>query len=103
MVVRIRFGKGLKVGKQRRKNRRVALAIAAMLTPAAFLVGVIGVWRLSADLGFASGFAISSGIFSHWQAWLATAALLEICARLLNRYAKNSDAAVPGTGSGNAL
>lgn len=99
MVVRIRFGKGLKVGKRRRKNRRIALAVAAMLTPAAFLVGVIGVWRLAADLGFTARFAISSGIFSHWQVWLATAVLLQICARLLNRYGKSGDTAVPGSGN----
>lgn len=103
MVVRIRFGKGLKVGKlRRRKNRRIALAVAAMLTPAAFLVGVIGIWRVAADLGFTAGFAISSGIFSHWQVWLATAVLLQIFARLLIRYGKSGgDSAVPG--SGNAL
>jgi len=93
MVVRIRFAKGPTVGMRRRKNRRIALATAGLLTPVAFLVGVVGVWRLTADLGFTAGFAISSGIFSHWQVWLATAVLLEICARLLNRYGKSGDAA----------
>jgi hypothetical protein len=94
MVVRIRFSKGPKVAEKRRKNRRVALATAGLLTPAAFLVGVVGVWRLTADLGFTAGFAISSGIFSHWQVWLASAVLLEVFARLLNRYGKSEDAAV---------
>jgi hypothetical protein len=89
MVVRIRFGKGPTVGKKRRKNRRIALAVAGLLTPAAFLVGVIGLWRLTADLGVTAGFVISSGIFSHWQVWLATAVLLQLCARLLNRYGKS--------------
>jgi len=103
MVVRIRFGKGLKVGKQRRKNRRVALAVAAMLTPAAFLVGVVGIWRLSADLGLTSGFAISSGLFSHWEVWLATAVVLQLCAGLLNRYGKSGDSHPAVPGSGNAL
>jgi hypothetical protein len=93
MVVRIRIVKGLKVGRQRRKNRRIALAAAALLTPAAFLVGVFGVWRLTADLGFTAGFVISSGIFSHWQVWLATAVLLQLCARMLNRYGKSDAAA----------
>jgi hypothetical protein len=101
MVVRIRFGKGLRVGKKRRKNRRMALAAAAMLTPAAFLVGVVGLWRVSSDLGIASGFAISSGVFSHWQVWLATAVLLQLCARLLNRYGRSGETAA--SGSPNAL
>ena len=92
MVVRIRFGRVPRVGKKGRKNRRFALAAAGLLTPAAFLVGVLGLWRLTADLGFTAGFAISSGIFSHWQVWLATAVLLQLCARLLNRYGKSGDA-----------
>lgn len=93
MVVRIRFGKGPKVGKKRRKNRRLALAAAALLTPGAFLLAVIGVWRLTADLGFTAGFVISSGIFSHWQVWLATSILVQLFARLLNRYGRSGDAA----------
>jgi len=93
MVVRIRFGNGPRVGKKRRKNRRIALAAAGLLTPAAVLVGVVGLWRLTADLGFTAGFAISSGIFSHWQVWLATAVLLQAFARLLIRYGKSGDAA----------
>jgi hypothetical protein len=79
----------------------MALAAAVLLTPAAFLVGVVGLWRLTADLGFTAGFAISSGIFSHWQVWLAMAVLLQVCARLLNRYGKSEDAAA--SGSRNAL
>ena len=101
MVVRIRFGKALKVEKKGRKNRRMALAAAVLLTPAAFLTGVVGVWRVTDDLGFTAGFAISSGVFSHWQVWLASAVLLQVCARLLNRYGKSGDAA--SSGSRNAL
>jgi len=93
MVVRIRFAKGPTIGRQRKKNRRVALAAAGLLTPAAVLVGVVGLWRLTADLGFTAGFAISSGIFSHWQVWLATAGLLQLFANLLNRYGRSGDAA----------
>jgi hypothetical protein len=97
MVVRIRFGTGAKLAARRNTGavwaRRMALAAAGLLTPAAFLVGVVGLWRLTADLGFTAGFAISSGIFSHWQVWLATAVLLQLCARLLNRYGRSGDAA----------
>jgi hypothetical protein len=101
MVVRIRFGIGHKVASQRRKNRRTALAFAALLTPAAFLMAVVSLWRVTADLGFTAGFAISSGVFSHWQVWLAIAVLLQVCARMLNRYGKSGDVAAPG--SRNAL
>ena len=93
MVVRIRFGKGLKVGAKRRKNRRVALAVAALLPPAAFLAGVLGAWRIAADLNWTNSFAIPSGIFSHWQVWAGAAFALQLCARTLNRYGKSADPA----------
>jgi hypothetical protein len=91
MVVRIRFGKGPKVGKKRRKNQRIALAVAALLPPAALIAGVLGAWRVAADLNWTNSFAISSGIFSHWQVWLGAAIALQLCARGLNRYGKSGD------------
>jgi len=94
MVVRIRFGKPTKVARVRRKNRRVALAVAAMLSPAAFLASVLGLWRLAADMQWAGSFAIVSGIFSHWQIWMGGAVLLQLCSRMLNRYGRDEDAAV---------
>ena len=71
MRVRIRFGKGPQVSRKRRKNQRMALVAAGcLLTPAAFLAAVLGLWRIAADLSLAGNFAISSGLFSHWQVWL---------------------------------
>jgi hypothetical protein len=91
MVVRIRFGRGTKVGKKRRKNQRVALAVASLLTPAAFLASVLAFWRIAADMGWTGSFAIPSGIFSHWQVWMGLAAALQFCSYLLNRYGKSGD------------
>ena len=93
MVVRIRFGKGPKVCIKRRKNQRIALAVAALLPPAAFLAGALGAWRIAADLNWTNSFAIPSGIFSHWQIWLGAAVALQACARILNRYGKSGDPA----------
>ena len=62
MLVRIRFGKGSKVERKRRKNQRVAMAFATFLTPA--------------------------GLFSHWQVWFAFAGLLQTGSHLLNRYGR---------------
>ncbi len=93
MVVRIRFGKGPKPGKTRRKNQRVALAAAVLLTPAALMALALGAWRVAADMKWAGAFAISSGFFSHWQVWIAAAVLLQASSHLLNRYGKSeSDA-----------
>jgi len=91
MLVRIRFGKGLQVGKARRRNKRMALAVSALLTPGAFLASVLALWRIAADLNIAAKFAIPSGVFSHWQVWMVIAAMLQVCSRMLARYGKRDD------------
>lgn len=91
MVVRIRFGRGSKVERKRRKNRRVALAFASFLTPAAVMAAALGAWRLAADPHWASNFAIPTGFFSHWQVWFASAGLLQSGAYALNRYGRAGD------------
>ena len=88
MLVRIRFGKGPKVAKKRRKNQRLAQMAAAMLTPAALAALALGLWRLAADLNWTSAFVIPDGLFSHWLVWVVAAILLQLCAHLLNRYGK---------------
>ena len=94
MVVRIRFRKGPKLGQRRQKNRRIALAAGAMLTPAALVAMLLGLWRIAADLNLTASFAIPSGLFSHWQVWMAAAAALQLCARMLNRYGREGEAAI---------
>lgn len=93
MIVRIRFGSGAKVGRKPRNQRRFALGLAGLLTPAAVLAAVLGLWRVAADMNWTGGFAISSGFFSHWQVWLGTAFVLQLCSHLLNRYAKSGETA----------
>jgi len=92
MKVRIRFSRGARVGIARRKNRRVALAVGALLTPAAVMACILALWRLAADLSWTNRFAISSGLFSHWQVWMGAAILLHFCSRALNRYGRGGDA-----------
>lgn len=94
MVVRIRFEKGRALGSRRPKlNRRLALACAALLTPAALMASVLAAWRIAADLNFAGSFAIATGFFSHWQVWLGAAIALQLCSRVLNRYGRGNDEA----------
>jgi hypothetical protein len=97
MVVKIRLSSGRKVQKKPRKNQHVALALAALITPASVMALVLASWRLAADLKFTSQFPITDGLFSHWQVWLAAGVALQGCAVLLNRYGK-SEAALPETG-----
>lgn len=88
MLVRIRFGKRPPVSTKRETNRRVAQAIAALLKPAALAACVLGCWRIASDFNWTGGFAIASGLFSHWQVWLGAAAVLQLCSHVLNRYGK---------------
>jgi hypothetical protein len=91
MKVRIRFSKGVKIGRNRVRNRRLALLAGALLTPAALVAWVLGLWRIAADLNWTNQFAIESGLFSHWQVWFGLGALLQWFSRLLNRYGKQED------------
>lgn len=107
MVVRIRFGRGPAVRRGRGKNRRLAWAAGALLTPAAVMAFALAAWRLCADLGFAREFVFAEGLLSHWQVWMAAAALIELCAWALNRYGERSSetsatAPEPGPAGGRA-
>lgn len=81
------------MGRKPRRRRRFAAGLAGLLTPAAVLTAALAFWGIAADLNWASSFAISAGLFSHWQVWLAGAAALQVCAQLLNRYAKKGETA----------
>ena len=93
MVVRIKFGKGAVVSKVKGKNRRVAMALAALLDPAAVMALALALWAIAAERKWVGAFAISSGPFSYWETWLAAATALELCAVALNRYGKSGGAA----------
>jgi hypothetical protein len=86
MLVRIRLGRQPKPAVKRARNGRIALGIAALLTPGALAALVLAIWRLGADLNLTGSFAIPSGLFSHWQVWMGAAVLLQVCALALNRY-----------------
>ena len=89
MRIRIHWRKSANEPHQR--PRLMALGAATLLTPAALAAFTMAVWRIAADLHWTSAFVISSGIFSHWQVWLATAVLLLISASALNRYGRGTD------------
>jgi hypothetical protein len=57
-------------------SRDAATGVAAMLSPAAAIALVLSFWRLGSDLGWTGQFAISNGLFSHWQVWFALAIIL---------------------------
>jgi len=88
MVVRIRLGRGPHPTYRPGKQRRLALTLAAFLSPAALMAASLAGWRLAADLNWTRQFAISAGLFSHWQVWIAMAVTLQLAASRLNRYGR---------------
>jgi hypothetical protein len=57
---------------------QLANILVALLTPAALVAFVLGIWRVCADLGWAGAFFIADGFFSHWQVWIALSIGLKI-------------------------
>jgi hypothetical protein len=88
MKVRIRLRRDAATARQLARTRGVASIAAAFLTPAAAMALVLGAWRLGYDLKWTGEFAITRGIFSHWQVWIAMAGVLQTCAAILNRYGR---------------
>lgn len=88
MVVRIRLRRAPAVANGKGAPRDFALAAASLLTPSAVATCALAIWRIGADLQWTGQFAISSGIFSHWQVWVALSALLQLGASALNRYGR---------------
>ena len=86
MHVALSLGRGPYVQRNRGKNRRLALAAAALLSPAMLAAWVLVLWRLTADLRWTAEFAITSGPFSHWQTWFGAAACLHVLANRLKAY-----------------
>jgi hypothetical protein len=91
MVVRIRLSYGSAVRKTVAANRHAALLTSSLMTPLAVMAASLGVWRLAADLKWTGAFAISQGIFSHWQVWVAVAVGVQFAAFLLHRYATRNN------------
>jgi hypothetical protein len=51
----------------------VKSALSGITTLVSVSCLMLGLWRLTADVGWTDEFAIQSGLLSHWQVWLALA------------------------------
>jgi hypothetical protein len=68
------------------QDRIAALLLASLAAPCALLAFTMAFWRVAADLHWTRTFVIANGVFSHWQTWLASAAILFLIITLLDRY-----------------
>jgi hypothetical protein len=94
MILRVRLGQGRPITARQGKNRRLALALGALLVPASLMAYVLGFWRLASDMGAAGEFGIQ-GLFSHWQIWICLAVALHVSSRTLTKYGRGGDFKVP--------
>ena len=70
-------------GKTIRASEETADLLVALLSPAAVIALVLGLWRVTADLDWTGSFLISKGFFSHWQVWIVLAIVLKMGASAL--------------------
>jgi len=70
-------------------------AVEWMLAPLSLMAFVLGFWRLGADLNWTGEFAISAGLFSHWQVWMVIAVAMRLGASSLRHHAGRGGAAMP--------
>lgn len=71
-------------------SRQLANTLIALLTPAAVVAFVLGLWRVCADLGWAGAFLIADGFFSHWQVWIALSIALKMLSSTLIAWGSRS-------------
>ncbi len=89
MVVRIRWSKRREIVPAQYEN--AALAAASLLTPFALLAFTMAFWVVASEMRWTGEFFLSQGLFSHWQVWIAAAAVLWFLSRLLHHYARGSN------------
>ena len=69
-------------------HRQSALVASALMTPIALMAFALGCWRIAADLKLTGSFAISDGLFAHWQVWIAIGIVIQFAAFLLQKIAR---------------
>ena len=90
---RIRYPARSKV-RYKAYYKTLSLAVSSLLTPCALVAFTLTFWSIAADMRWSSTFFVSTGLFSHWEVWLASAGLLLLLARLLGQ-----EQSVDGEGS----
>src|ERR1700744_3693053 len=66
------------------RQRQLILLLAALLASSALIAFTMAFWIIASDLKWTGEFFLTGGLFSHWQVWLCTAAVLLLMSRLLD-------------------
>jgi len=65
--------------------------LVTLFTPVSLAAFVLAAWRLASDIGWASAFAIETGIFSHWLVWAGIGLMTQFVAATLGREITEDD------------
>ena len=84
MVVRIRISTSLP-RIQKGTTGEVASGLAGLLTLVSVACFTMSVWKLFAELDWLGKFFISTGVFSHWQVWMAGSVAAQLLSFRLSR------------------
>ena len=61
-----------------------------LLSPVAVLAALMAAWRYGVDAGWTDSFAVTDGLFSHWQVWLGLAVAIQWASHRLDGLAKRN-------------
>lgn len=91
MLVRVHFPRRTRTQNQNNHDLPWVSALGGLVTLIAVSCLMLGVWRLTWDLGWTSSFVISDGFWSHWQVWMAFTIAFSALAVRLVRYGRPRD------------
>ncbi len=92
MVVRLRLKLGTARTRGEPGSAQLASKLRRWMASASALALLVALWRLAYDLGLTGRFAISGGVFSHWQVWMALAVALQVLDAMLGRFGSRGTA-----------
>ncbi len=91
MRVRIRIKLGA-IRTDLDTGARLVMRLRRCLGPASALSLAMVLWKLAYELDWTDRFAITEGVFSHWQVWMALALALQILESSLARFGQGGTA-----------
>jgi hypothetical protein len=96
-ILPIRAGQSTKRNEDELSPAELVQGLTHILNPSSAFALALGLWRLGADLGITSEFAISDGPFSHWQVWMVAAAGMQLLGYSLRKRFRPAGDAAPQT------
>ena len=93
MVVRVAFARSPIIPRDRLKNSGTFQLFSSLLTPISVACVLMGAWKVGDDMEWAEPFAITKGLFSHFQVWFALGAGVQTLSWRLARYGREVEQA----------